>query len=218
MSILTDFFSNLPDKLIELLYLAPIVLISITFHEYAHALTAYWLGDKTAKEEGRLSLNPIKHIDPIGAIFFLIFKFGWAKPVPVRSLYFKNPKRDFALTAAAGPAMNFILCFIAVPLLAVSFIFKNEIAYTFFYFFIVLNVGFAIFNLIPIAPLDGSRILMLFLPSHIYNRVLQYEQFGFIILILLMFTGVFGTYFGGIIYAVSGVFFTMARFIVGLFI
>jgi Zn-dependent protease len=179
----------------------------MTLHEFSHAMVSYKLGDKTAKEQGRLTLNPLKHIDPVGAIFLVIFHFGWAKPVPVYSLYFKNPKRDMAITAAAGPITNFLLAIFAIPLLALASVLKAkyDVPYLqeFFLLFLYINIGFGVFNLIPIPPLDGSRILMYFMPANIYNRLLQYEQYAFIILIVLMFTGVFSRVFGGFISLVA---------------
>lgn len=195
------------DSLNQLIYTVPVVLICMTLHEFAHALVSYKLGDKTAKEQGRLSLNPLKHLDPVGAIFLIIFHFGWAKPVPVYSLYFKNPKRDMAITAAAGPITNFLLAIIAIPLLAIASVLKEKYGVPYFQefsiMFLYINIGFGVFNLIPIPPLDGSRILMYFLPANIYNRFLQYERYAFMVLLLLMFTGVFSTVFGGFINLVA---------------
>ena len=164
------------DFLIELLLCLPAVLIALTVHECAHGFVAYELGDPTAKQMGRLSLNPLKHIDPIGAVCMLIFHFGWAKPVPVDSLQFKSPKKGMAITALAGPMSNLFLASIGgfiyaltLKLLPEYFAEQNFwywIAYAWVnivYYSIWLNISLAIFNLIPIPPLDGSRILFAFL-------------------------------------------------------
>lgn len=165
-------------------------LIILTIHEYAHAYTAYRLGDNTARNLGRLSLNPIKHLDPFGAICMVFFHFGWAKPVPINARNFKNPKRDFALTALAGPAINLICAFFSAFLYLLilallrdvtfesSFLFslvKN--ALLFIYLFHFINVGIGIFNLIPIPPLDGSRLLNVILPPKQYFGIMRYERY-----------------------------------------
>ncbi|MBQ9070342.1 MAG: site-2 protease family protein [Clostridia bacterium] len=165
------------------------VLITLTVHEYCHGYTAYKLGDPTAKSLGRLTLNPIKHIDPIGALCMVFFHFGWAKPVPINARYFKKPKRDFALVALAGPLSNLIMSvFSALVYLIIysslkDFKFASEFLLTFtqnilnfFYLFHLVNIGIAIFNLIPIPPLDGSRILNVILPERVYFGIMKYER------------------------------------------
>lgn len=187
------------DYIIDLLICVPVVLISLTFHECAHGFIAYKLGDPTAKRMGRLSLNPLHHIDLIGAICMLIFHFGWAKPVPIDTRYFKNPKSGMAITALAGPAANILLGFIGCFLytLSVNFIrvavgsFIYYIAYAwinFIFYFGWLNIALALFNLIPLPPLDGSRIFLIFLPEKAYFSVMKYEReisLGFLILLFL---------------------------------
>ena len=165
------------------------VLITLTVHEYCHGYTAYKLGDPTAKSLGRLTLNPIKHIDPIGALCMVFFHFGWAKPVPINARYFKKPKRDFALVALAGPLSNLIMSVFSalVYLIIYSSLkdvkFASEFLLTFtqnilnfFYLFHLVNIGIAIFNLIPIPPLDGSRILNVILPERVYFGIMKYER------------------------------------------
>ena len=176
------------DFLIELIIIFPIVLIALTFHECAHGFIAYKLGDPTAKYMGRLTLNPLKHLDPLGAICMLIAHFGWAKPVPIDITNFKNSKRDMALSALAGPCANIILgflgCFLYVMTLnllpeqfATEFTFNlARVLITFLYYFGWLNISLAIFNFLPIPPLDGSKILYAFLPPKASNWCKMHER------------------------------------------
>lgn len=183
------------------------VLLCLTFHEVSHGYMAYRLGDKTAKSSGRLSLNPFKHIDPLGFLLMLTAGVGWAKPVPVNPTHFKNPKRGMAITALAGPIANFLLALLfAVP---VSIIYNNEnifyfltdlvgwnwfqILFQFLVNLVVLNVGLGLFNLFPIPPLDGSKVLFSFLPTKIYWTILKYEKYVMIALMLLLWCGILDT-------------------------
>ena len=183
---------DLTSVLIRLLLVIPTILIALTFHEYAHGFVAYKLGDPTAKNLGRLTLNPLKHLDPVGALMMLFVGIGYAKPVPINSRYFKNPKRGMALTALAGPVMNLILSFIGVTVYSVYFAFfgmKSYIAYTvylFFYYFAYLNAYLAIFNLMPIPPFDGSRIALVLLPDKIYWGIMKYERTIMIVTIVAL--------------------------------
>ena len=177
------------DNLTYYILSALAVLIILTVHEYSHGYAAYKLGDNTAKNQGRLSLNPIKHLDPAGAVCMVLFHFGWAKPVPINPRNFKNPKRDFAITALAGPLSNIVFAFLSAFLYLLlqalfrGVSFESEFLYSlasntllFVYLFHVINIGIGVFNLIPIPPLDGSRILNVVLPPRIYFGIMKYEQ------------------------------------------
>lgn len=163
----------------------PGLLIAIVFHEFAHGYVAYRLGDNTAKEMGRLSLNPLKHLDPLGFLSMLIFRFGWAKPVPINSRYFKNRKRDIFLVSIAGIVTNFLIAIITALLLRYlpirSQFVANVLLMTLWY-----NVMLGIFNLLPFPPLDGSKILASFLPDRLEYLFYKYERYFYVILILLI--------------------------------
>ncbi|MBO5946368.1 MAG: site-2 protease family protein [Clostridia bacterium] len=178
------------------------VLLILPIHEFAHGLCAYALGDPTAKNSGRLTLNPIKHLDLFGSLCLVLFHFGWAKPVPVNARYFKKPKRDFALVALAGPVVNLLVAFLCVPILLllpqlyvstyVAGSFLTKFIYTVYLFmsiFLSVNIGLAIFNLLPIPPLDGSRILCAFLPPKAVHWLLRNERNIYIAMIAWLLLG-----------------------------
>ena len=175
------------------------ILICLIIHEVSHGLAAYQLGDPTAKENHRLSLNPLRHLDLFGTLMMVVVGFGWAKPVPVDPRYFKKPKQGMAITALAGPLSNFVLAFlaaIAVNWLSGAMAVKGQggvllTAARFFYLLVLLNIGLGVFNLIPFPPLDGSKVLAMFLPDRAYVRWMQLERYGMFVLMLLLFTGVF---------------------------
>ena len=177
-----------------------VLFTAITVHEYAHGYVAYKLGDPTAKYSGRLTLNPIAHLDPIGAVCMVLFGFGWAKPVPINPMYFRDRKKGSALTALAGPISNIVLTFVSTVFLALFYVFvylkfRNPGTYfirVVFEQLAVVNIGFAIFNLIPFPPLDGSKILGMFIPDDKYYKLLRYEHFGMPILMILSLTGILG--------------------------
>ena len=183
-------------------YLARLIVLftAITVHECAHGYVAYKLGDPTAKYSGRLTLNPMAHFDPIGALCMVLFKFGWAKPVPINPMYFRDRKKGSALTALAGPVSNILLAFVSTIFFSIyiAFVyvkFQNpltDFVYILFQQLALVNISFAIFNLIPFPPLDGSKILGMFLSYQNYNKLLMYERFGFPILIILSLTGALG--------------------------
>jgi Zn-dependent protease len=173
------------------LYLAPIVLLSLSLHELAHAVVAYGLGDPTAKNEGRITLNPLRHLDPLGTLMFAVtslvagLPFGWAKPVPVRPGYFKHPKEGMALVAAAGPATNFALALVFLAILEHgSFTGETQEVLRLSYY---VNVVLGIFNLIPIPPLDGSRIVGIVMSKSTYAQWMRLDQYGMIAVLALFF-------------------------------
>jgi len=171
--------------IVTLLIRIAMVIFAITIHEFSHALAAYSLGDDTAKRMGRLSLNPIKHLDILGAIMLLIARVGWAKPVPINPYNFRNMKIDTALTAAAGPASNFVMAIFAAMLYRMNIsLFSNLTTTSFFVaismfalkFAVIINIALGLFNLIPIPPLDGSKIIGGFMPDDMYFRWATFER------------------------------------------
>lgn len=182
----------------EILYTLCAVVLALSFHEACHGFVASKLGDPTARLSGRLTLNPLKHIDPLGLICMVLFRFGWAKPVPVNPRWFKKPKQGMAITAAAGPLGNLFLGFVCIFLYYILYLYLSSFAFfsalaDFISVLAILNINFAIFNLIPLPPLDGSRILGLFLPSQVYFKIMQYERYIQYALLILLWLGILTT-------------------------
>ena len=172
------------------------VLVILSIHEFSHGFVAYKLGDPTAKYQGRLSLNPMKHLDPWGALCMVLFHFGWAKPVPVDARYFKNPQAGMAVVSIAGPLSNVLLSAVAAGLYAVSMFYAIyfelvwlEFVASFFYSVFYISAGLAVFNLLPCPPLDGSKVLFSVLPEKLYWKLMRYERYGMFLLMVLLLTG-----------------------------
>jgi Zn-dependent protease len=180
---------------------AVIMLICFPVHECAHAFAAYKLGDDTAYRMGRLTLNPIKHLDLFGTILMLFTGFGWAKPVPINPNNFRNKRVGFALSALAGPVSNLILAYIFMILfriaVGISPPYVNDVGHAVLLTFrtgVTINVMLAVFNLIPIPPLDGSRVFSVALPESTYFKLMRYERISFLVLIALSYLPFFGTF------------------------
>ncbi|MBO5755593.1 MAG: site-2 protease family protein [Clostridia bacterium] len=200
------------SRLFSILITLPAVLLVIIIHECAHGYVAYRLGDPTAKHMGRLTLNPLRHLDPIGTLCMVFFHFGWAKPVPVNPSYFRDPKKGMALTALAGPMVNILTAFLTVPLYMLvehaNYLHYDaaflaaflRVLSLFFYYLHAVSIGLALFNLIPIPPLDGSQILFALLPARQYNALMRYRRyFPFAFLLFLI-----ASYRFGILSSISG--------------
>ena len=180
-----------------LVYTVPAVLIAISLHELAHGWASWKLGDPTPRATGRLSLNPLRHLDPIGTLCLLVFHFGWAKPVMVDPRYYKNRKRGMVLTALAGPGMNFLISLVCT--LGMGLILRLTggyvgavVRYIYYLLFYTsaISTGLGLFNLIPVPPLDGSKVLGAVLPEDKYFGYMRYERYGALIMMVLLFTGV----------------------------
>lgn len=192
-------FTN-PGYWLNLLYSLPAVLIALSFHEYAHAWAAWKCGDTTAKSLGRLSLDPLKHLDLVGTICLILFRFGWAKPVPINPRHFRHPRRDEILVSLAGVAMNFLLSFVAYgAYFLIAFIvgWQNTVFLNIMQPIIILNITLGIFNLIPIPPLDGFHVLEALAPRPMQKVAAAIGRYGMVILILLLVTGVVGSLLNG---------------------
>ena len=174
------------------------VFLCLTVHESCHGLAALALGDSTAKSMHRLSLNPLRHIDWFGLLLMFVAGFGWAKPVPVDPRYFKKPKQGMALTALAGPVSNLLLAFLALLAAKAIFLYTPDVPgwNALFNFLMItlapMSIGLGVFNLIPIPPLDGSKVLAVLLPDSAYIRLMRYERYGILVLLALSFAGVGG--------------------------
>lgn len=215
---------QIPLILISLL----VVVISLSFHEMSHALAAMLLGDRTAKNQGRLTMNPLKHLDPVGAICMLLFGFGWAKPVPVNARNFNKPKYGMAVTALAGPFSNLVLAFIGLVCYKLcGALFPTQVSsdnlliflrlvVTFFYYIHIMNLQLAVFNLLPVPPLDGSRIMFIILPSKYYFSVMKYERVISLVILILLWTGILTTPLSYLANAISNGMNALINLIVGV--
>lgn len=201
-----------------LIILVPVILFSLTIHEYAHALVAYRLGDDTAKRQGRLSLNPLVHLDVLGTLLLFIVHFGWAKPVPVDPRNFRNPKKDMLMVALAGPVSNILTAIAAAVILKA--LFENfaaippgsgaDVAARMLVWFMYIGIVLAVFNMIPVPPLDGSRVLYGLLPDSLAYRYARFETYGIFILFAFFLFG--GQFLGYFIFVPVGIFIEMCNF------
>lgn len=188
--------NTIVSSISDLIFTLIAVIPALSVHEYAHGWVSWKLGDPTPKMDGRLSLNPFHHLDPLGTLFLIIFKFGWAKPVMVNPQYYKKPKEGMALVALAGPVSNFIfalVCLVVCNLIAkISGGMVGEVVYYLYEAVMVMalvNVGLGVFNLIPLPPLDGSKVLGAALPEQAYFKFMEFERYGFVVLFLLLYIG-----------------------------
>ena len=190
--------ASMESIIAQILAVLVIIFLILPFHEWAHAFTASCLGDKGIKERGRLSLNPLSHIDPIGAVCMILFGFGWAKPVPIDSRNFKHPKLGMAITALMGPVANLVAGFVGLLIYNALLIFAGDFMSAnaagifigvFLGFYVVVNINLAVFNLLPIPPLDGSKILFAFLPDRAVEFCYKYQMFFFLALFALISFG-----------------------------
>ncbi len=205
---------SISQRIALLICYVVVILLSLTVHEMSHAFAAYGLGDRTAKEQGRLTFNPLAHLDPIGFLMLLLVGFGYAKPVPINTRYFKKPKRDIALTSLAGPGSNlllaavfglvlFVLTRISLPSVAIALYYNTPVDAIGIFALVVyaainVNIGFALFNLIPIPPLDGSNVLAVLLPPNTaakYLKIRYYTQYIFLGVIALSWLARYGGIF-----------------------
>lgn len=201
-----------------LIILVPVILFSLTIHEYAHALVAYRLGDDTAKRQGRLSLNPLVHLDVLGTLLLFIVHFGWAKPVPVDPRNFRNPKKDMLMVALAGPVSNILTAIAAAVILKA--VFENftaippgsgvDVAVQMLVWFMYIGIVLAVFNMIPVPPLDGSRVLYGLLPDSLAYRYARFETYGIFILFAFFLFG--GKFLGYLIRVPVVIFIEMCNF------
>ena len=200
-------FSNPRGFLLNALMSLPAVLIALSFHEWGHAYAAYRLGDPTARNLGRMTVNPLRHIDPIGFVMLLIVGFGWAKPVPINPRNFKNYRRDEIIVSLAGITMNLILAFVSMLCLYVYWIAggANEVILQIILYSLTINLGLMIFNLIPIPPLDGSHVLESLLIRRTGPGPFVFlERYGSILLLILLLTGIVSTILGGAVTYIIG--------------
>lgn len=195
---MSRFFSDLGRELLRLLPALPAILWALSFHEYCHGLAALLCGDRTAERAGRLTLNPLAHFDLLGTLCMVFFRFGWANPVPYDPRNFRRPRRDIFVVAAAGAAGNVLSAVVAgmfvraLATWAPGLFWTNYGLRSVLLAFVVVNLNFAVFNLLPVPPLDGSRLLYCFLTPRAAAAVDRYERWGFLILAMMIYTGFAG--------------------------
>lgn len=215
LSLLRGYHVDLGTVAAQVISILFVILCILPLHELAHAWVANKLGDPTAKLEGRLTFNPLASVDPMGALALLLFGFGWAKPVPVDSRYFRNPKRDMAITALAGPVSNLLAAFVGAVLVAVMEAFSpyngfTNFVYNVLWYYVVVNISLAVFNLIPMPPLDGSRIAAAFLSDRAMYTYYRYQNLFVMVMFLLLLSGALSgplataqTFFANIIFSLA---------------
>ena len=189
-------FDDFGGFLMQIVAGLPGLIIAMTVHEFAHAITAVKLGDPTPKMQGRLTLNPAAHIDPVGLLMLFLVRFGWAKPVMINPYNFKNPRRDDILVSLAGPFANLLTAFLALIVMVLLLKFGVHMTAgmnTVFTLILIYNINFAIFNMIPIPPLDGSKVLIQLLPYELARRFHELERYSFLILIVFLMTPILGS-------------------------
>lgn len=215
LSLLRGYHVDLGTVAAQVISILFVILCILPLHELAHAWVANKLGDPTAKLEGRLTFNPLASVDPMGALALLLFGFGWAKPVPVDSRYFRKPKRDMAITALAGPVSNLLAAFVGAALVAIMEAFSpyngfTNFVYNVLWYYVVVNISLAVFNLIPMPPLDGSRIVAAFLSDRAMYTYYRYQNLFVMVMFLLLLSGALSgplataqTFFANIIFSLA---------------
>lgn len=215
LSLLRGYHVDLGTVAAQVISILFVILCILPLHELAHAWVANKLGDPTAKLEGRLTFNPLASVDPMGALALLLFGFGWAKPVPVDSRYFRKPKRDMAITALAGPVSNLLAAFVGAVLVAVMEALSpyngfTNFVYNVLWYYVVVNISLAVFNLIPMPPLDGSRIVAAFLSDRVMYTYYRYQSLFVMVMFLLLLSGALSgplataqTFFANIIFSLA---------------
>ena len=215
LSLLRGYHVDLGTVAAQVISILFVILCILPLHELAHAWVANKLGDPTAKLEGRLTFNPLASVDPMGALALLLFGFGWAKPVPVDSRYFRKPKRDMAITVLAGPVSNLLAAFVGAVLVAVMEAFSpyngfTNFVYNVLWYYVVVNISLAVFNLIPMPPLDGSRIVAAFLSDRAMYTYYRYQNLFVMVMFLLLLSGALSgplataqTFFANIIFSLA---------------
>lgn len=172
------------ERLRDFLLIAPALIITVTLHEFMHGYVSYRQGDPTPKEAGRLTLNPLRHLDPLGTLMIFLVYFGWGRPMPVNPAYYKNPRRGMMLTAVAGPLTNFAIAFAAVLILRIGDFSRGGTIANALAYLTIISIYLGVFNLVPIPPLDGSKVVAALLPRNLLPAYFSLEQYGILIIFL----------------------------------